>query len=72
LVDWYFELRSANPAGFGHHQPLTYSEILAFKTVYELDLDAFDVDTLRRLDALWLKLRPKRDDSRAPGGSQSG
>lgn len=54
------ELRSANPAGFGH-QALTYSEIRAFRDLYGLDLDAFDTDTLRRLDALWLRLRPKQD-----------
>ena len=56
------ELRSSNPVGMGGHQAVPYSEILAFRTVYDLDLDAFDVDTLRRLDAVWLKSRPKREN----------
>lgn len=54
------ELRASNPAGMGH-QAVSYSEILAFRTLYGIELDAFDLDTLRRLDALWLMLRPKQD-----------
>ncbi len=64
LLDWYMEIRSATPAGMGY-QGVSYQEILAFKTLYELDLDAFDADTLRRLDTVWLKSRPKQAD--APG-----
>lgn len=35
--------------------PISHGEILAYRELYRLDMDAFDVDTLRRLDALWLK-----------------
>ena len=68
LVEWYLELRSANPVGFGHG-PIAYSEIIAFRDLYGLDIDAFDTDTLRRLDTLWLKLRPK-DESRSSSGDK--
>lgn len=60
LLDWYMLLRSGVPAGFGH-QPASWQDIQALDRVFDLELDAFDTETLRRLDVIWLKCRPTKD-----------
>lgn len=60
LVEWYQQIRAGIP-GEMNYRPIPPSEIVALRDLYRFDLDAFDADTLRRLDTLWLKCRPKRD-----------
>lgn len=58
LMKWYDELRGANPHGM-HFEPITHSEILAYKTLHDLPMDSFDVEMLRRLDVVWMNAQPK-------------
>jgi hypothetical protein len=60
LLVYYEELRQANPVGFTV-QPLSFTEILAYMTLYKVPYDAFDIETIRRLDVVWLKCLPKHD-----------
>lgn len=62
LVDWYERLRRQTPRGMAQN-PILYSEILAFTALYGLDVDALDIDTLEKLDAVWLNCLPKRSQS---------
>ena len=54
LLGWYNDIRAGQSSGMSHN-PLSHTEILAYRDLFDMDMDAFDVDTLRRLDALWLK-----------------
>lgn len=65
LVEWYILIRGGAANGFGY-QPISYGEIEAFGRLMDLGLDTFDVETLRRLDAVWLRSRPKRDKEEPP------
>jgi hypothetical protein len=65
LVYWYEDLRSANPRGW-RVEPIPFSEIRAFNDLYGMDMDAFDIDTLRKLDVVWLNCLPK-DDTEGKG-----
>lgn len=60
LLVYYEELRQANPIGFSV-QPVSFGEILAYMTLFRIDYDAFDIETIRRLDVVWLKCLPKHD-----------
>ena len=62
LVDWYERLRRQNPRGLDLN-PIAYSEIWAFRDLYDHEMDAFDIDTLEKLDAVWLNSLPKRSQS---------
>lgn len=57
ILFWYGELRGANPYGF-RFEPLSHTEILAYKTLYELEMDGLDVELLRRVDGIWMKAQP--------------
>jgi hypothetical protein len=65
MLDWYILIRGGAQSGMGH-QPISYGEILAFDALMGVGLDTFDVETLRRLDAVWLRSRPKRDKEEPP------
>lgn len=70
LLVWYRELRAQTPAAFGA-QPVEYAAIAAFRDLYGLDLDAFDVETLIHLDWAWRKSRAKHDEAnKTKGGSR--
>ncbi len=70
LFDWFRDIRYATGnSGFGH-VPIPHTEILAYRELHQLDMDTFDVDTLRRLDWLWLKCRPEKPDPKGDGGRQ--
>lgn len=58
LLDWYDDLRAANPVGMTVN-PIPHSEIKDYRDLYDLPMDAFDVQTLRALDGVWLKCLPK-------------
>jgi hypothetical protein len=60
LLLWYEELRAANQRDFGTPLPISFSEIQAYRELYELEMDAFDIETLRRLDVVWLNSQPKQ------------
>jgi hypothetical protein len=63
LVEWYERLRRrATPTMVGH-VPVTFSEMLAFRDLYGHELDAIDIDTLEKLDTVWLNSLPKRSQS---------
>lgn len=65
LIEWYRLIRSGAQSGFGH-QPIAWSEMLAFRALFRLDVDPFDAEALRRLDVVWLKCLPK-PESDSPG-----
>lgn len=58
MLQWYEELRGSNSRGW-HFEPISYSEILAYKTLHELEMDGIDVSLLIVLDGLWMKTQPK-------------
>ena len=58
LLGWYNERRARTLRGFAG-EPVQFSEILAFKTLYELNVDPFDTWMLTRLDGLWLAAAAK-------------
>lgn len=60
LLVYYEEIRQANPTGFSV-QPIPFTEILAYVTLYRIPWDAFDIETIRRLDVVWLNCLPKHD-----------
>lgn len=69
LLGWYRELRAQTPAALSV-QPIEYAAILAFRDLYGLDLDAFDLDTLIHLDWAWRKSRAEHDKAgKTKGGS---
>ncbi len=63
LLDIYDDLRIANPIGMSM-QSIPYSEIESYNRLMRTGLDPFDIDTLRRLDALWLQSLPKDPPSK--------
>lgn len=58
LLTWYREIRGKQQRGF-HHEPVAFTEILAYFTLYRLEWDAFDVETLGSLDDVWRNSLPK-------------
>lgn len=66
LILWYEELRAANQRDFGTPLPISFSEIQAYRDLFHVDMDAFDIETLRRLDVVWLNSQPKqsKDDKK--------
>lgn len=60
LLTWYEEIRRANQVGLGVN-PIPFTEILAYMTLYRIDWDGFDVETLRELDDVWVKCLPKHE-----------
>lgn len=62
LVDWYERLRRRSSMVMGA-SPVPYAEILAFRDLYGHEMDAIDIDTLEKLDAVWLNSLPKRSQS---------
>lgn len=61
LLRWYDDIRTGQSAGMSHN-PISHQEIWSYRELYGMDMDAFDVDTLRRLDALWLSCLPKEGE----------
>ncbi len=61
LAVWYEELRAGMPRGM-HHEPLSHAEIYAYRELYGLEMDAFDIETLRVVDTIWRKCLPKPDE----------
>lgn len=68
IFDWYLELRSAQGGGGMGVNPLSNTEILSYRTLYEIPMDVFDLDTLRRIDWVWLQYRRERDEADKPKG----
>jgi len=58
LMTWYREIRGKQSRGY-HHEPVAFTEILAYFTLYRLEWDAFDVETLGLLDDVWRNSLPK-------------
>lgn len=61
LLDWYTEIRAGMDTTMGY-KPVPPSEIGWYRELHGLDLDTLDADTIRRLDVVWLKTRPKPVD----------
>ncbi len=59
LLTWYREIRGKQQRGF-HHEPIAFTEILAYFTLYQIEWDAFDVETLGLLDDVWRNSLPKK------------
>jgi hypothetical protein len=62
LLEWYYLLRSGVQAGFGGYQNFSWVDLDAFARRFDLEVDTFDAETLRRLDVIWLKSRPRKGD----------
>lgn len=58
IVAWYEEIRSHTPTGFGM-QRIQFSEILAWKTLFEVETEPWEVDVMLNLDVVWLAALPK-------------
>ena len=58
LLLWYTEIRSAQSRGW-RFEPVSYSEILAYRTLHQLDMTGWDVIILRRLDMVWQTAQPE-------------
>lgn len=58
ILRWYDDIRAGQEAAMGHNR-LSHQEIIAYRDLYGFDMDPFDLDTLRRLDDVWLSCQPK-------------
>lgn len=58
LLFWYDELRGRAIRGMGI-EPIQYTEIIAYRDIFSLDMDEFDVEMLCRLDIEWQLAQPK-------------
>ncbi|MBU0801398.1 MAG: hypothetical protein KKA05_10425 [Alphaproteobacteria bacterium] len=66
LLAWYDSLRNAEHYGFGHQQPLSFSEIEAFKVAFGLEdiFEPFDAVAIRALDMVFFRCLPKKSEGR--------
>ena len=60
LLNWYREIRARNPRGM-RAEPVPMSEILAYSTLYRLDIEDWEVDVVCRLDQTWQTCLPEPD-----------
>jgi len=60
LIVWYDDIRGGMPTSMGVNA-LSHSEIFAYRELHTMQMDSFDVDTLRRLDGVWLSCIPKNE-----------
>ena len=59
LIDWYERIRGRNPVGMATN-PILYGEIGEMLRLYRItDWDNLDIDTLEKLDAVWLNSQEK-------------
>jgi hypothetical protein len=58
LIDWYDRVRNRTARGLTTN-PILFSEIGWFLRLYRHSYDDFDIDTLEKLDAVWLNSLPK-------------
>lgn len=58
LVGWYEEIRNHTPAGLGL-QRILFSEIRAWKDLYEVETEPWEIDALTRIDVVWFEALPK-------------
>lgn len=63
ILIWHGEIRRQALRGF-HFEPLQLSEIEAYKNLFQLDVDPFDVAMILEIDQLWQAAQPKpgKDD----------
>lgn len=58
VLVWYLELRAANSRGW-RFEPISFSEIQAYRDLFGLKMSISDVDLLRRLDNVWQSVQPE-------------
>lgn len=58
LLIWYLDLRMANGRGW-RFEPLSFTEIAAYRDLFRLNMTGTDVEMLRRLDNIWQSVQPE-------------
>lgn len=61
IVFWYEELRRHNPGGFGP-QAISFPAILAYRDLFGIDMEPWEIDTLLKVDMRWFAALPKTGD----------
>lgn len=65
IIIWYEELRRHNPGnGFGH-MVISFPAILAYRDLFGIEMEPWEVDTILKLDLRWFTTLPK--DADKPG-----
>lgn len=64
LVRWYEELRRHTPRGMAL-EPISFLAIQAYRDLFQLDMEPWEVDTLMKIDMMWFSSIPK--DAEKPG-----
>lgn len=63
LLVWYMDLRARTVRGF-HTEPIQFSEIEAYGRIYKLDIEAFEVEMLCKVDGIWLDVNRPKDQNK--------
>lgn len=58
VVFWYEEIRRHTPAGFGIG-PIEFEAIRAYRDLFQIDMEPFEVELLMKLDLVWRDSLPK-------------
>jgi len=56
LWNYFLELSSTRPYGHSGPLPITYQEILAWRELSQNVLTSWEVDVIKRLDRIYLKV----------------
>lgn len=58
LVFWYEEIRRHTPRSFGL-ELIQFTAIAAYRDLFEIDMEPWEVDLLMKLDLVWMDSVPK-------------
>lgn len=58
IVTWFEEVRNHTPAGMGL-QRILFTEIKAWKELFEVETEPWEIDVMLRLDVVWFSALPK-------------
>jgi hypothetical protein len=56
LWDYFLELSSTRPQGYSGPLPITYQEIAAWRDLTDNPITSLDVEVIKRLDRIYLKV----------------
>lgn len=64
IVFWYEELRRHNPGGGFGPQALGFEAIRAYRDLFTIEMDPWELDTLLKMDMRWFKTLPTEKGKR--------
>lgn len=59
LVLWYEEIRRHTRTDFGSIQPIAFETIKAYRDLFVLEMEPWEVDILMKVDLVWRTSLPK-------------